>query len=105
MAEEKPRLQPLRPPRNLTGELVRRLSEEIISGRFVSNQQLPTEQDMIASFGVSRTVVREAIAALKAEGLVESRQGAGVFDVHRIEPRRAGRAVAGIETQLLNGDG
>ena len=34
---------------------------------------------MIRSFGVSRTVVREAIAALRAVGLVESRQGAGVF--------------------------
>jgi DNA-binding FadR family transcriptional regulator len=69
----------LTPPRNLTGELVRRLTEEITGGRFAPNEQLPTEQDMIASFGVSRTVVREAIAALKAEGLVEARQGAGIF--------------------------
>ncbi len=79
MRTGKPRLAPLTPPRNLTGELVARLSEEITSGRFGPNEQLPTEQQMIASFGVSRTVVREAIAALKAEGLVESRQGAGVF--------------------------
>ena len=79
MAEDKPRLRPLTPPRNLTGELVQRLTEEITSGRFVPNEQLPTEQEMIASLEVSRTVVREAIAALKAEGLVEARQGAGIF--------------------------
>jgi GntR family transcriptional repressor for pyruvate dehydrogenase complex len=35
-------------------------------------------------FDVSRTVVREAIARLKAEGLVESRQGAGAFVARRL---------------------
>ncbi len=41
--------------------------------------KLPTEQELLESAGVSRTVVREAIAALKAERLVISRQGVGVF--------------------------
>ncbi len=45
MAEDKPRLPPLTPPRNLTGELVQHLTEEITSGRFVPNEQLSTEQD------------------------------------------------------------
>ena len=67
------------PPRNLTGELVARIRDEIMAGRFSDGGKLPTEQEMIASFGVSRSVVREAIAALKAEGLVETRQGAGAF--------------------------
>ncbi len=71
--------RPLAPPRNLTSELTARLAEEIISGKLAPRSRLPTEQEMIASFGVSRTVVREAISALRAEGLVESRQGAGVF--------------------------
>jgi GntR family transcriptional regulator, transcriptional repressor for pyruvate dehydrogenase complex len=71
--------RPLKPPRNLTSELTARLTEEISSGNLAPHARLPTEQEMIATFGVSRTVVREAIAALRAEGLVESRQGAGVF--------------------------
>jgi DNA-binding FadR family transcriptional regulator len=71
--------RPLRPPRNLTGELIERLAAEITGGNLAPNTRLPTEQEMIATFGVSRTVVREAIAALRSEGLVESRQGAGVF--------------------------
>src|SRR5205085_1657483 len=41
--------------------------------------QLPTEQELIAATGVSRTVVREAVAALRAEGLVVTRQGVGAF--------------------------
>ncbi len=73
------RFAPLKPPRNLTGELVARLTEEITSGKFKPRERLPTEQEMIAAFGVSRTVVREAIAVLRSEGLVETRQGAGAF--------------------------
>lgn len=71
--------RPLRPTRNLSSKLIERLSEEITSGNLEPNTRLPTEQEMIATFGVSRTVVREAIAGLRVEGLVESRQGAGVF--------------------------
>lgn len=71
--------RPLRAPRNLTAELVSRLSDEIMAGNLPPNTRLPTEHEMMASFGVSRTVVREALAVLRAEGLVESRQGSGVF--------------------------
>jgi GntR family transcriptional repressor for pyruvate dehydrogenase complex len=41
--------------------------------------RLPSELEMAGRFGVSRTVVREAVSRLKSEGLVESRQGRGVF--------------------------
>ena len=41
--------------------------------------RLPTEKALEAEFGVSRTVIREAVAVLKAEGLVEPRRGAGIF--------------------------
>src|SRR3546814_15580947 len=63
------------------------LAERIRSGELAPAEKLPTEQEMIAAFGVSRTVVREAIAALRAEGLVASRQGAGVFVVGDKRPR------------------
>jgi DNA-binding FadR family transcriptional regulator len=65
--------------RSLAHALVERLSAEIVSGRLAPGAQLPTEQELIAASGVSRTVVREAIAALRAEGLVVTRQGAGAF--------------------------
>ena len=48
-------------------------------GEYRAGSKLPTEGQMTAIFGVSRTVVREALAALAGEGLVQSRQGAGVF--------------------------
>jgi len=72
-------IAPLPPPRSLTHEIVTRLTADITSGKIRPGAQLPTEQELIAATGVSRTVVREAVAALRAEGLVVTRQGVGAF--------------------------
>ena len=69
----------LQAPRGLTGELVARLTADIVSGKLPPGSQLPTEQEMIAATGVSRTVMREAVAALRADRLVVTRQGVGAF--------------------------
>jgi GntR family transcriptional regulator, transcriptional repressor for pyruvate dehydrogenase complex len=71
--------RPLPAPRSLSGELVARLADDITSGKIAPGSRLPTEQELIAATGVSRTVVREAVAALRAEGLVVTRQGVGAF--------------------------
>jgi len=55
------------------------LRRRIVTGELVPGMKLPTESQLTVQFGVSRTVVREAIAALAAEGSVQSRQGAGVY--------------------------
>ncbi|MBV8792957.1 MAG: FadR family transcriptional regulator [Pseudolabrys sp.] len=72
-------LRPIEAPRGLTAELVNRLTNDIMSGKLPPGSQLPTEQEMIAATGVSRTVIREAVAALRADGLVVTRQGVGAF--------------------------
>jgi DNA-binding FadR family transcriptional regulator len=72
-------LAPLGPAKNRTAEVVDRLATEIGSGRLKPGARLPTEQGMMAALGVSRTVVREAVAALRAQGLVTTRQGLGAF--------------------------
>jgi GntR family transcriptional regulator, transcriptional repressor for pyruvate dehydrogenase complex len=53
------------------------LLEKIKGGEFPAGTRLPTEQVISERFGVSRTVVREAISRLKSDGLVEVRQGSG----------------------------
>jgi DNA-binding FadR family transcriptional regulator len=55
------------------------LRQRLAAGQLHPGQRLPTEIRLTREFGVSRTVVREALAALAADGLVEARQGAGVF--------------------------
>ena len=77
-------LQPLEAPRGLTEELVARLTASIVSGKLPPGSRLPTEQEMIAATGVSRTVVREAVAALKADRLVITRQGVGAFVAEQV---------------------
>ena len=70
---------PVAAPRNLSHEIAERIAREITAGVLLPGTRLPTEQEMGAAMGVSRTVVREAVAALRAEGLVTTRQGAGAF--------------------------
>jgi DNA-binding FadR family transcriptional regulator len=55
------------------------ISREIARGRLKPGDQLPTVQALAETFGVSRNVVREAIARLASEGLVWSQQGRGAF--------------------------
>ncbi|WP_240516859.1 FadR/GntR family transcriptional regulator [Marivivens niveibacter] len=55
------------------------LREQIKSGKFAIGTRLPSEAELTREHLVSRTVVREAIAALRADGLVEPRQGSGVY--------------------------
>ncbi|HJZ34458.1 MAG TPA: FadR/GntR family transcriptional regulator [Hyphomicrobiaceae bacterium] len=79
-AADKPAfLRPLRPSRNLTEEIIERIAGEIRSGRLGPGSRLPTEQKLMDALRVSRTVIREAVAALRAEGLVTTRQGSGAF--------------------------
>jgi GntR family transcriptional repressor for pyruvate dehydrogenase complex len=55
-----------------------RLQERIISERIATGGRLPTEPELMATFGVSRTVVREATALLVSRGIVEVRPRRGL---------------------------
>jgi DNA-binding FadR family transcriptional regulator len=70
---------PRRKYRSLAVELVDRLTTEIREGRLAEGDKLPTEASIMEAFGVSRTVVREAISRLQAAGLVQTRHGVGTF--------------------------
>jgi len=70
------------PVTRLSERVASQLSDEIRSGRIVPGGRLPTEAALAAAYGVSRTVVREAVTRLKSQGLVTSRQGSGVFVVN-----------------------
>jgi GntR family transcriptional repressor for pyruvate dehydrogenase complex len=63
----------------LSDRLAVRLGLQIESGALGPGDRLPTEQQLAAAHGVSRTVVREAMHQLKSRALVVARQGSGVF--------------------------
>ena len=72
---------PRRRPRTLALELVESIGDRIRDGRIAPGDKLPTEAAIMGEFGVSRTVVREALSKLQASGLVETRHGIGTFVV------------------------
>jgi GntR family transcriptional repressor for pyruvate dehydrogenase complex len=65
----------------LPARIVAALRREIAEGRLKAGDRLPGEQVLADTFKVSRNVVREAIARLRSDGVVQSRQGIGAFVV------------------------
>ena len=63
----------------LSDQVAEQLAAEIRRGGLAPGDKLPTEARLVEQFGVSRTVVREAVSRLKSLGMVDSRQGSGVF--------------------------
>lgn len=57
----------------------RELERRIVMGEYPVNSQLPSEQDLAASVGVSRTTLREAVGRLVAQGLLRREQGRGTY--------------------------
>lgn len=63
---------------------------DIQSGQLKPGEKLPSETALANKYGVSRTVIREAISSLKNEGLLESNRGRGLF-VQDIKQRQVFR--------------
>jgi GntR family transcriptional regulator, transcriptional repressor for pyruvate dehydrogenase complex len=74
-------------PVKLSEQIHDQLLALITDGEFPEKGKLPTEIELAARFEVSRTIVREALARLRDDGIIVSRQGAGTFVQRR--PDRA----------------
>ena len=86
---------------NLPALVASSISREIAQGRLRPGDRLPAEQALATTFGVSRNVVREAIAKLRSEGRVWSQQGRGAFVADTANP-----TVLSIDRDALRkGDG
>lgn len=71
--------QPVASGARLADQVADALEAEIRGGRLAPGARLPTEAVLATQFAVSRTVVREAVSRLKSLGMVDSRQGSGVY--------------------------
>jgi GntR family transcriptional repressor for pyruvate dehydrogenase complex len=65
--------------RNLVDVVGGYLRRDIASGLLKSGEKLPSESGLTKQFKVSRTVIREAIASMRADGLLDVKHGIGVF--------------------------
>lgn len=63
----------------LSTKVIQEIINDIDNGTHQAGDKLPSEYELIERFGVSRTVIREVIANLRANNLIETRQGKGAF--------------------------
>lgn len=71
-------IEPLEREQRLYERVVEKVLELVSSGAWKPGFRLPPERELSEAFGVSRTVVREAVKALEARGVLESTTGSGV---------------------------
>jgi GntR family hexuronate regulon transcriptional repressor len=67
------------PDSRLYQQVAATISGTIADGTYQPGQRLPSERDLADEFGVSRPTVRRAVIALEMRGLLEARQGSGVY--------------------------
>jgi DNA-binding FadR family transcriptional regulator len=63
----------------LSHQIYERIFELIVSGEYPERSRLPSEFELSRRFGASRPIVREALARLRDDGLIVSRQGSGSY--------------------------
>ncbi|MFF0483729.1 FadR/GntR family transcriptional regulator [Streptomyces sp. NPDC004435] len=68
-------------PSPLVEQATQHLREQIAGGEWPVGTKLPAETALAKTLGVGRSTVREALRALAGAGLVQARQGSGVFVV------------------------
>ncbi|WP_176086694.1 FadR/GntR family transcriptional regulator [Martelella sp. HB161492] len=88
--------------RTRVSEIADDLRRGIEAGRFRPGDRLPSESELTRQHAVSRTVVREAFALLRTEGLVEARKGSGVFALDPAKAERR-RPFADLDMERLSG--
>ncbi|MGS0764343.1 FadR/GntR family transcriptional regulator [Syntrophomonas curvata] len=60
-------------------EIVKVITSGIQRGTITAGERLPSQVEMAELFGVSRTVVREAVKVLEGQGIVSSKRGSGIY--------------------------
>lgn len=66
-------------------KLAQKLRLQIVEGKILAGEALPSERDLCALMGASRVTVRKAIALLIDEGMLSRRQGSGTYVAPRIQ--------------------
>lgn len=77
-------------PRSPSQQIADDLRVEIETGRIQPGSRLPSTAELVGRYGVTKETVRQAVARLKAAGVVTSRQGAGVYARQRPPMKRLG---------------
>lgn len=86
-------------PRKISAIAAEQIVEKIQRGDLPLGSRLPSESDLALQMGVSRPSIREALSALQAMGIVESRAGSGNYVLRAPSPLDVRNAVGLIESE------
>ncbi|MGB3633051.1 MAG: FadR/GntR family transcriptional regulator [Rubrobacteraceae bacterium] len=89
---------------SLSEKIIAQITDAVIGGQIMPGSRLPPERDLAEQFGVSRTVVRDAIKTLAGRGFLQVRHGSGIF-VATAEESMAGCLEVLSDTLVLQGSG
>jgi GntR family transcriptional regulator, transcriptional repressor for pyruvate dehydrogenase complex len=70
----------------ISGEVANHCTELIVQQQLQAGDKLPSERELCEQFGISRTVLREAVKMLEEKGLLDSKQGSGTY-VRSVSPQ------------------
>jgi GntR family transcriptional repressor for pyruvate dehydrogenase complex len=89
--------EPIHDNRALSEKIISQISDALVRGELKPGDRLPPERELAEQFGVSRTVIRDAIKTLAGRGILHVKHGAGIF-VATSEENMLGRlgALSGI---------
>lgn len=76
--------------RALSEKIISQISDALVGGKLKPGDRLPPERELAEQFGVSRTVIRDAIKTLAGRGILHVKHGAGIF-VATLEENMIGR--------------
>ena len=86
--------------KSLSDQVVDRIRAEIVEGRWAVGERIPPEGELMASLGVARGTLREALRALQYSGMLDIRRGDGTFVTARSEVpgalARSGATIADV---------
>jgi len=76
------------------------LKNDILSGVYRPGDKLPSEYQLVNSFGVSRHTVRKALSILEDEGYIIAKHGKGTFCTERVLHRKGSKNIAVVTTYI-----
>ena len=94
--------EPVHDNRALSEKIIAQISDALVSGELKPGDRLPPERELAEQFGVSRTVIRDAVKTLAGRGILHVKHGAGIF-VSTSEENAIGRLGALSDILPLQG--
>jgi GntR family transcriptional repressor for pyruvate dehydrogenase complex len=71
--------EPVHDNRALSEKIIAQISDALVAGELKPGDRLPPERELAEQFGVSRTVIRDAVKTLAGRGILHVKHGAGIF--------------------------